>query len=116
VENIDLGPLGAEMNRGFLHLLVLAVLEKPTYGYLMLKSFERLGYSVEEPTLYPLLRRLESRGLIRSEWEIREGRPKKFYVLTREGKAVRKGLLAIWQSQKEILNSVLKGVRDGIKT
>ena len=49
----DIGSLVTEMNRGFLHILVLALLEKDMYGYSMVKHIETLGYKVEENTLYP---------------------------------------------------------------
>src|SRR4030042_2966139 len=48
-----------EMNRGFLQILVLAMLEKDMYGYSMVRTVRDLGSEVEENTLYRLLRRLE---------------------------------------------------------
>ncbi len=69
----EIGSLETEMNRGFLHILVLALLEKDMYGYAMAKHIEGLGYKVEENTLYPLLRRLEKNGWITSKWEIGRG-------------------------------------------
>ena len=64
----DIGSMETEMNRGFLQILVLALLEKDMYGYSMVKHIEGLGYKVEENTLYPLLRRLEKNGWITSKW------------------------------------------------
>lgn len=58
----------------------------------MLKELEKLGYTVEENTLYPILRRLEKNGLIKSEWDVTGDRPKKFYIVTPQGRAVRKKL------------------------
>jgi DNA-binding PadR family transcriptional regulator len=80
------------------------------YGYMMLKTFESLGYTVEEPTLYPLLRRLETRGFIKSKWELSGGRPKKFYIITAKGKDARRALLEIWRRQIDILNTLLKEI------
>ncbi len=97
-----------EMNRGFLQVLVLVLLERSMYGYLMLKHLEKLGYAVEENTLYPLLRRLEKRNLIQSEWDVSQDRPKKFYVISKKGKDLRKDLLKIWREQNEILNHFLE--------
>lgn len=108
----DTSHLSAEMNRGFLQVLVLVALEKPMYGYRMIKSFEERGYEVEENTLYPLLRRLEKNGLIKSEWEVSEGRPKKFYAITDEGRAVRMELLRIWSLQNEILEELTKEIEN----
>ncbi len=104
----EAGKFESEMNRGFLQVLVLVLLEKSMYGYMMLKHFEKLGYSVEENTLYPLLRRLEKKNFIQSEWDVSQDRPKKFYVISKKGKDVRKDLLKIWREQNEILNHLLE--------
>ena len=99
-----------EMNRGFLQVLVLVALERKRYGYGMIKLLEEMGYAIEENTLYPLLRRLEKNGWIMSEWDVSEDRPRKFYVITEKGKAVREQALTMWAEQTEILNR-MKGVR-----
>jgi PadR family transcriptional regulator PadR len=56
--------------------------------------------------LYPLLRRLESQGLLLSEWREEEKRNKRFYRLSADGKMILKQLLAEWQS----INSSLSGM------
>ncbi|MCJ7582256.1 MAG: PadR family transcriptional regulator [Candidatus Aminicenantes bacterium] len=101
----------AEMNRGFLQILVLAALEKTMYGYRMIKTFEKMGYAVEENTLYPLLRRLEKYGLIKSEWDVSESRPKKFYIITETGIATRRALLNKWDTQTKILTTLTKEIQ-----
>ena len=58
-----------EFRRGTLIMVVLAQLNKPMYGYSLVKELEGKGISIEGNTLYPLLRRLESQGLLKSEWE-----------------------------------------------
>ena len=100
----ELGSIETEMKRGFLQLLVLIILEKDAYGYAMVRAFRDLGYEVEENTLYPLLRRLEKKGLIHGKWELSEERPRKFYAVTGSGREMRDGLLAIWKKQDEIIN------------
>jgi DNA-binding PadR family transcriptional regulator len=107
-ETIDISNLETEMNRGFLHLLVLALLENEMYGYAMVKHIETLGYKVEENTLYPLLRRLEKNGWITSRWDLSEDRPRKFYTITTEGRTIRASLLDIWKIQNSILEKVTK--------
>jgi DNA-binding PadR family transcriptional regulator len=104
----DIGSMETEMNRGFLQILVLALLEKDMYGYSMVKHIEGLGYKVEENTLYPLLRRLEKNGWITSKWALGEDRPRKFYAVTAEGRAMRAGLLGVWENQNRILNEIKK--------
>ena len=108
----DTSHLAAEMNRGFLQVLVLVALEKSMYGYRMIKAFEEKGYDVEENTLYPLLRRLEKNGLIESKWDVSAGRPKKFYTITQEGRTVRMELLRIWDEQNEILRELKKEIKN----
>lgn len=103
---IDIANLETEMNRGFLQILVLAALEQKMYGYKMLKYLEQTGYAVEENTLYPILRRLEKNGLIESEWDVSNDRPKKFYVVTPAGRSVRKKALSIWDEQNDILKRI----------
>lgn len=107
--DFDLGKFETEMNRGFLQILVLLCLEEPMYGYKMLNTISKIGYKIEENTLYPLLRRLESKGLISSKWEVSENRPKKFYKITPEGKSLRKKLLKIWRNQNNIINKFQGG-------
>jgi DNA-binding PadR family transcriptional regulator len=104
----DIGSLETEMNRGFLHILVLALLERNMYGYAMVRHIESLGYKVEENTLYPLLRRLEKNGWITSKWDLTEDRPRKFYSVTAEGRALRAGLLEVWKTQNRILEEIRK--------
>jgi DNA-binding PadR family transcriptional regulator len=95
-----------EMNRGFLQILALVVLERPMYGYQMLRLFVESGYGVEENTLYPLLRRLEGRSLVASKWEVTGDRPRKFYQVTDAGRRLREELLRVWREQNEILTKL----------
>ena len=104
----EIGNFETEMNRGFLQILVLALLEKDMYGYSMVRTISDLGYVVEENTLYPLLRRLEKNGWVRSKWDVTEDRPRKFYGVTDAGRALRTQLLDIWKKQNEILKYLME--------
>jgi len=104
----ETGHFGTEMNRGFLQIMVLAMLEKDMYGYAMVRAIGELGYEVDENTLYPLLRRLEKNGWVKSTWDIREDRPRKFYGVTEAGRRLRAELLDIWKKQDQILRQLLK--------
>ena len=97
-----------EMNRGFLQILVLTLLDKDMYGYLMVRTIRELGYEVEENTLYPLLRRLEKNGWVKSKWDVSEDRPCKFYGITEAGRGLRAELLEIWKKQDEILRHLME--------
>ena len=97
-----------EMNRGFLQILVLAMLENEMYGYSMVRTIRGMGYEVEENTLYPLLRRLEKNGWVKSKWDISEDRPRKFYGITDAGRGLKAKLLDIWKKQDQILKHILE--------
>ena len=106
--DIDTANLEIEMNRGFLQILALVALDQPMYGYRMLKLFEQLGYTVEENSLYPILRRLEKNGWVRSAWETKDDRPRKYYHLTAAGRAIRDAALSRWNDQNKILHTLTK--------
>ena len=99
--------LRMELRRGSLVLAVLAALRKEQYGYTLRKTLGEQGVAIDEGTLYPLLRRLESQGLLVSEWREEEKRNKRFYRLSGDGKAILKQLLAEWQSINASLNGIL---------
>ena len=99
--------LRLELRRGSLVLAVLAALRKEQYGYTLRKTLEEQGMTIDEGTLYPLLRRLESQGLLLSEWREEEKRNKRFYRLSPDGKLILKQLLAEWQSVSSSLNGML---------
>ncbi len=100
--------MDVEMNRGFLQLLILVALEQRAYGYGIIRQLQEIGYSLDENTLYPLLRRLEKNGWVRSEWEIRSDRPRKFYVITAPGQAMRDKALSIWREQNAVLQRIME--------
>jgi PadR family transcriptional regulator len=106
--NPETGHFETEMNRGFLQILVLAMLDTDMYGYAMVRTIGELGYEVEENTLYPLLRRLEKSGWVKSKWDVSEERPRKFYGITETGRRLRADLLDIWKKQDQILKHLLK--------
>ena len=103
----------AEMNRGFLQIMVLLALETPMYGYMMLRFIEEIGYSIEENTLYPILRRLDKNGWLSSQWDVEHDRPKKYYIITEEGKMIRNKLMSIRQKQDGVLAKLLQEVKNG---
>ena len=100
--------LRLELRRGCLVLAVLAELRNEQYGYTLRKGLAERGLEVDEGTLYPLLRRLESQGLLASEWREEEKRNKRFYKISRDGKFVLKQLLAEWQGIGKSLEEILK--------
>lgn len=98
-----------ELRRGTLILLVLSRLESPTYGYSLVSELEKGGIPVEANTLYPLMRRLESQGLLKSEWETGGSKPRKYYVLTEDGKEVLERMKTHWNAFSENVRNILEG-------
>jgi PadR family transcriptional regulator PadR len=101
--------LRLELRRGSLILAVLAQLRSEQYGYTLRKALAEHGMTIDEGTLYPLLRRLETQGLLVSEWREEDKRNKRFYILSTEGKQIFKQLLAEWKSIDSSLNGIVKG-------
>jgi PadR family transcriptional regulator PadR len=108
IEDIRFENLRLELRRGSLVLAVLAQLRIEQYGYTLRKSLAEHGLAIDEGTLYPLLRRLESQGLLVSEWREEEKRNKRFYRLSTDGKLILKLLLAEWKSIDASLNEILR--------
>src|SRR6516162_8756364 len=98
-----------ELRRGCLGLAVLAALRTEQYGYTLRKVLTDQGMAIDEGTLYPLLRRLESQGLLVSEWREQDKRNKRFYVLSANGKQILKQLRGEWKSIDSSLNGIVKG-------
>ncbi len=87
-----------ELRRGTVVLACLLILRRPNYGYALLEDLERGSFAVDANTLYPLLRRLEKQGLLTSEWNTDEARPRKFYRTSAEGTAMAEALTSEWES------------------
>ncbi|MET3424749.1 DNA-binding PadR family transcriptional regulator [Actinoplanes tereljensis] len=85
-----------ELRRGTVVVASLIALRAPGYGYSLLETLSRAGFEVEANTLYPLLRRLEAQGLLTSEWNTDEARPRKFYRTTEQGDALAETLRGEW--------------------
>ncbi len=101
-----------ELRRGSLTLLVLSQLNQPTYGYKLVKTLEENGITIEGNTLYPLMRRLENQGLLESKWEVGEGKPRKYYIITDTGKEVLNKMREHWKNYSNSINSLLEGGED----
>jgi PadR family transcriptional regulator, regulatory protein PadR len=99
-----------ELRRGTLALAVLSQLRTPQYGYSLVQLLEKAGVTIEQSTLYPLLRRLEKQELVTSSWDTSDSRPRKYYVLSDYGIEVYKQLHYEWEKMTLELTSLLKGV------
>jgi PadR family transcriptional regulator, regulatory protein PadR len=98
--------LRLELRRGSLILAVLATLRHEQYGYTLRKTLQTHGMEIDEGTLYPLLRRLETQGLLESEWREEDKRKKRFYRLSRTGAEVFARLMAEWQGIGDAISQI----------
>jgi len=105
--------LRLELRRGCLTVAVLAALRSEQYGYTLRKLLAEHGLVVDEGTLYPLLRRLETQGLLVSEWREEAKRNKRFYRLSDVGQGMLSLLLVEWRSLDESLDGILSEADDG---
>lgn len=103
--------LRLELRRGCLTVAVLAELRVEQYGYTLRKALAHHGLEIDEGTLYPLLRRLESQGLLESEWREHEKRTKRFYQLTAEGERILQQLLQELERINTALNRIVPAAR-----
>jgi PadR family transcriptional regulator, regulatory protein PadR len=100
--------LRLELRRGCLTLAVLTQLREERYGYTLRKALADDGLEIDEGTLYPLLRRLESQGLLVSHWREEDKRNKRFYRLSPQGKHTLNQLLAEWDRINRSLTKILQ--------
>ncbi|MBD8070649.1 PadR family transcriptional regulator [Bacillus sp. PS06] len=101
--------LSTELRRGTLTLAVLSQLRTPQYGYSLVQLLEASGITIDQSTLYPLLRRLEKQELLTSSWDKSESRPRKYYELSEYGLEVFSQLKKEWLEDSQRLYSLLKG-------
>jgi len=99
--------LRLELRRGCLAVAVLLQLRSELYGYAIRKALSEQGLAIDENTLYPLLRRLESQGLLVSQWREEDKRNKRFYRLSPVGEEVLASLLAEWRQMNSALERIL---------
>jgi len=97
----------SELRRGVIVLAVLSQLSEAQYGYQLMKELSEKGLDVEQGTLYPLLRRLESQGLLDSDWRVEADRPRRYYVLSAQGAQIFPQLEQEWADLVATLDKVL---------
>jgi PadR family transcriptional regulator, regulatory protein PadR len=100
--------LRLELRRGSLTLAVLAQLRQEHYGYTLRKDLAERGLEIDESTLYPLLRRLETQGLLASQWREEDKRNKRFYRLSPDGEQILAKLLEEWQAINASSNDIFE--------
>jgi len=96
-----------ELRRGVIVLAVLSQLEKEQYGYSLINGLREHNLEIDQGTLYPLLRRLESQGLLQSNWRIESDRPRRYYMLSNEGRKLLPRLKEEWAGIVSLMKKLL---------
>jgi PadR family transcriptional regulator PadR len=96
-----------ELRRGVIVLAVLSRLDQEQYGYSLIKNLADHGLEIDQGTLYPLLRRLESQGLLQSNWRVETDRPRRYYVLSDEGRLLLPRLREEWTGIVSVMEKIL---------
>ena len=99
--------LSQELRRGLLPLAVLCMLDQNKYGYALINDLEECGISIDQGTLYPMLRRLESQGLLQSSWNTEGNRPRRYYQISPEGREVLASLASDWRNLNQVIEKLL---------
>jgi DNA-binding PadR family transcriptional regulator len=105
-----------ELLKGNTATVVLAILDEgPLHGYQIAKEMKRRSddaLTLGQGVLYPILHRLEDRGLVIGEWEQSTGTPsRKRYKITRRGRAELASKRGEWQAFSQVMARVLDGKR-----
>jgi PadR family transcriptional regulator, regulatory protein PadR len=100
----------AQMRRGMLEFCTLLIIARgEVYASDILKELKRADLLVVEGTLYPLLSRLKSEGMLEYDWkESASGPPRKYYTLTSKGKEKLADMKVTWKSLVESITTLLK--------
>lgn len=96
----------SQMRKGILEYCILLILDRePAYSNDIIRILKEAKLIVVEGTLYPLLTRLKNMKLLNYEWiESTQGPPRKYYVLTEEGKVFLKELEQAWGDINNTIN------------
>ena len=97
-----------ELRRGIIVLAVLSQLNEEQYGYSLLKKLSDQDLEIDQGTLYPLLRRLESQGLLKSSWNVEGSRPRRYYVISPEGQELLPKLKEEWNKNVSMMERMLR--------
>lgn len=98
------------MRRGILEMCVLSIISREEmYPSDIIAELKKADLLVVEGTLYPLLTRLKSSGLLTYRWaESKSGPPRKYYAITPAGEAFKDELLRTWRELVAAVDSVQK--------
>ncbi len=109
-----------ELKTGLLSMLALLTVDKdpdPSYGYRIIKDLETASggkFTFPEGTVYPILSSLSEMGYLKAYWgEPTEGPRRKYYQITKDGKAALSMCLEEWNNTSRIVDSILDKLSKG---
>ena len=101
--------MGFKIESALLEACVLSVLSKgDTYGYVLTQSMKQV-LDISESTLYPVLRRLQKNEYLRTYDQPYQGRNRRYYSVTDQGKEQFEIYKKEWKDYKEQIDSLLSG-------
>ena len=99
--------------KGTLPTLILeALMREPIHGYRIAQGIKERSKGVldfKEGTLYPALHKLENEGLVASYEEVENGRPRRYYRITKSGRAMLVKDRAEWRELSRAVTVILEG-------
>ena len=101
-----------QLRKGLLDIVILNLLQHgQRHGYEMVQILKQIdGLKIREGNIYPILARLQTDGLVRSNSESsREGPPRKYFELTKLGENTLEEMNAHWEQIAESIQTVRKG-------
>lgn len=101
----------SQIRKGYLDLCILLLINSKNklYGFEILDILKSLDLEVKEGTLYPLLNRMTSDGLLSSVWETKNlAHPRKFYSITKTGKKIVQDMQEEFEKLTEVYNKIIK--------
>ncbi len=97
--------------KGTLPTLILeALTQEPSHGYRIAQQIKERSQGVldfKEGTLYPALHKLEADGLVESSESVENGRPRRYYRITKPGRAVLAKDRAEWRAHSRAVSAIL---------
>ena len=105
----------SQMRKGMLDYCIMLLLkEKPYYTTDIIRRLKEANLLVVEGTLYPLLTRLKNDGILSYKWqESTQGPPRKYYVLTEEGREALQQMDLAWNELENTVHNI-KGTSETI--
>ena len=92
-----------------IEFLILAIIDREdSYGYEISQTI-KLAANIKESTLYPILKKLEKAGYMTTYSQEYQGRKRKYYSITSEGKEQLEVINKEWLTYKETLDGIVEG-------